>query len=147
MESNHHIRDTGCNGSDCVEPDAAKGFTLIELLVVITIIAVLAALLLPGLSNAKENAKGIGCGNNLRQLGLAWLMYAQDHQDFVPPKGGDVTDARTIQFADGHVERHRWQDPRTTPPLRKTPWTEWDFAMPNSPDLCWIQKHAAGVVD
>jgi prepilin-type processing-associated H-X9-DG protein len=89
----------------------------------------------------------MGCGNNLRQLGLAWLMYAQDHQDFVPPNGGDVTDARTIQFADGHVERHRWPDPRTTPPLRKTAWTEWDFAMPNSPDLYWIQKHATGVVD
>jgi prepilin-type N-terminal cleavage/methylation domain-containing protein len=45
MKSNHHIRDTGCNGSDCVEPDPTKGFTLIELLVVIAIVAILAALL------------------------------------------------------------------------------------------------------
>lgn len=60
---------------------ACKKFTLVELLVVITIIAILAALLLPALGKAKDVAKGAGCVNNLKQIGLVTYEYALDNND------------------------------------------------------------------
>src|SRR5262245_7020745 len=80
-----HQGKPGSRDLDCYMTEKKNGFTLIELLVVIAVIGVLASLLLPALSSAKEQAKLIKCINNQKQIGIAFKLYGDDNDTRFPP--------------------------------------------------------------
>ncbi len=85
------------------EHTGVRTFTLIELLVVIAIIAILAAMLLPALSAARENARNAICINKLKQLGMACQLYAQDSNGYIPVGSNGYETSNSIASNDSRM--------------------------------------------
>ena len=100
--------------------DLKKAFTLIELLVVIAVIAILAALLLPALSAAKNSALRTQCLNNTKQIGLCFILYADDNNQFYPAQNGYAAtggQCPTNSYHSGLATQYGGDEPATNRPL------------------------------
>jgi prepilin-type N-terminal cleavage/methylation domain-containing protein/prepilin-type processing-associated H-X9-DG protein len=116
-------------------PAFANGFTLIELLVVIAIIAILAAMLLPALSRAKQQGMGATCQSNEKQLSLGWSMYATDFNGEFPPNGGEGAQPASPQT--GMTGGDAQWCPGRQDPGAGAGWLAAANLPPNSPNIGW----------
>ncbi len=127
----HRSADQSCHAA-CVRH--RDGFTLIELLVVIAVIAILAALLLPALSRAKQVAWSTMCKSNLRQYGQALRMYIGDQQFYPPCQYNPFTGYDPASDPATNVWWYQRLEPYTA-----TKWVNWDMKTPRPPQPATIQ--------
>src|SRR5438105_14223947 len=109
-----------------------RAFTLIELLVVIAIIAILAAILFPVFARAREKARQTTCTSNVKQLGLAWMMYVQDYDETFPPNNSTNVTANNPfpEWKIGGPKKYPCRPCRPKNKLTGLPYDPRPFALP-----------------
>lgn len=95
-------------------PPRRHGFTLIELLTVIAIIGILAAILIPVVGKVRDQARGAACSTNLRGIGMAMFMYAEDNHDSLPPYNDPSRPAQGLWWLQGLMGQTELADERWT---------------------------------